>query len=141
MTWANGCFLILPPHLLSQSRIHAGLLTAAWAIPECEPPTSAPLIAPVDTITTSPLQAKVRTFYLSRYNTSTTHSSQPTYTSTVFHTQKIPKSAANIHHFKATFMCPRAIAAVPSRRDSGPSHYCAATTRLGHPRKKEILTP
>jgi len=39
-----------------------------------------PLIAPVDTITPVPLLYHIRTFYIVRYNSPTTHPSQPTYT-------------------------------------------------------------
>jgi len=38
------------------------------------------LIAPVDTITPVPLLYHVHTFYKVRYNSPTTHPSQPTYT-------------------------------------------------------------
>ena len=46
--------------------------------PTCkfENPTSAPLIVPVVTITPLPLLYHVRTFYITRYTSSTTHSSQ-----------------------------------------------------------------
>jgi len=48
---------------------------------EFENPTSAPLIAPVVTITPVSLLYHIRsTFYIVRYNFSTTHPSQPTYT-------------------------------------------------------------
>jgi len=47
---------------------------------EFEKPTSAPLIAPVVTITPVPLLYNVRTFYIVRYKSPTTHPSQPTYT-------------------------------------------------------------
>ena len=47
---------------------------------EFEKPTSAPLIAPVDTITPVPLLYHVRTFYIVRYSSPTGHPSQPTYT-------------------------------------------------------------
>jgi len=47
---------------------------------EFENPTSVPLIALVDTITPVPLLYHVRTFYILRYNSLTTHLSQPTYT-------------------------------------------------------------
>ena len=47
---------------------------------EFEKPTSAPLIAPIDTITPVPLLYHVRTYHTVRYNFLTTHPSQPTYT-------------------------------------------------------------
>jgi len=42
-----------------------------------ENPTSSPLIAPVNTITPEPLLYHVCTFYIVRYNSLTTHPSQP----------------------------------------------------------------
>jgi len=51
-----------------------------FSLKEFENPTSAPLIAPVDTITPVPLLYHIRTFYIVRYSSPATHPSQPTYT-------------------------------------------------------------
>ena len=73
-------FGTLPILFLSHSSIHAGL-TAAWALSSFENPTSAHLIAQVVTITPPlPLLFHVRTFYIVRYTSSTSHPSQPAYT-------------------------------------------------------------
>ena len=59
---------------------------------EFENPTSAPLIAPVDTITPVPLPYRVRTFYIVRYNSPTTQASQPTQPSQpTYSTNELPK--------------------------------------------------
>jgi len=63
----------------SQRRTQHASFMASWCS-KCENPTSAPLIAPVVTITPLLLLYQVRTFYIIRYNCHTTHPSQPTYT-------------------------------------------------------------
>jgi len=78
--------------------------------------SKAPLIVPFVTKPPLPLQTHVRTFYIQRYTVFTTHPSQPTYIYTILHSHAIPKSTANVHHFKPTFMCPRSIVGLPLRR-------------------------
>jgi len=62
--------------LLSLGRLHNGLVGTK----EFKTPSSAPLIAPVVTITPLPLLYHVRTFYIVRYTFLKTHPSQHTYT-------------------------------------------------------------
>jgi len=94
-------FLILLTLLLSLSRLHNSL-TVEWERRSLEKPTSALLIAPVDTITPVPLLYHVRTFYIVRYNSSTTHPSHPTYTINELQKKEKKKKQRRIKIKKAT---------------------------------------
>ena len=112
-----------------------------------ENPTSAPWIAPIVTISPLPPLFHLRTFYIARYTSSTTHPPQPTYTFNKLKQKEgkkekkrkekknskfsnnnnhnnqitipISKSTADIHmhHFYTLFMCQRSIAGVPLDSD------------------------
>ena len=67
---------------------------------EFENPTSAPLIAPVDTITPVPLLYHVHTFYMVRYNSPTTQPSQPTDTTNELQQRKRTRNKRRINKTK-----------------------------------------
>jgi len=63
---------------------------------EFENPTSAPLIAPVVTITPIPLLYNVGTLYIVRYNPLTTHPSQPTHIFKELHKKEKEKETKEV---------------------------------------------
>ena len=106
--------------------------------------TSAPLIAPVDTITPLPLFYHVRTFYIVRYNSPTSHPSQPTYNINELQKRmrKRNKGKQNKTNPKKTQKKPKNTESIKQNKRYNLNHQLSPVRKLGiwNSRKKERQT-